>query len=64
MYQTHQDKGLFRYADFYKRLEHESRLERAFESLEYAFDRVETAGEELELLVNEILYGESKTSCS
>jgi hypothetical protein len=57
------NKSLFRFADFNKRLGYESRLARAFESLEYAVERTEDAGEEVELIVNEILYGESKASC-
>jgi len=55
-------KGLFRFADLYKRLSYESRLTRAFESLEYALDKMEAAGEEVELVVNESLYGESQAS--
>jgi hypothetical protein len=57
------NRGLLRFADFSKRLTYESRLARALESLEYALERTGDAGYELELLVNEILYGESQASC-
>lgn len=48
--------------EFHNRLAAESRLERTFQRFEDALDEVDSAGSELQQIVQEVLYGTTGTN--
>ena len=57
------ERGLLRFVDFYKQLTIDSRIDRAFDELFRRLDQTESAADELQQIVQEVLYGEPTNCC-